>query len=71
MTSSIMTTSSPADKWNNCAFHDKRMKLGRLVTNMSRNIFGYKATSDWSHDQYGGSLQERGVSSHTFPMDLT
>ena len=34
-----------------CAFYDKRMKLGTLVKHLHPSIFGYRAISDWSHDQ--------------------
>ena len=48
--------SSPADNWNNCAFDDKRMKLGTHVKHIQRSIFSYRAISDWSRDPYGGSF---------------
>ena len=47
---------SPADKWNNCAFNDKRMKLGTHVKHIQQSIFGYRAISDSSGDQHGGSF---------------
>jgi len=47
---------SPADRWNNCAFYDKRMKLGTQVRHIRQSIFSYRAISDWSRDQYGGSF---------------
>ena len=54
---------SPADKWYNCAINDKRMKLGTNVEHMKRNIFRYRAISDWSRDQYGGCILKRAWSS--------
>ena len=47
---------SPADKWNNYAFDDKRMKLGTHVKHIQLSIFSYRAILDWSRDPYGRSL---------------
>ena len=50
------TVLSPADKWNNCALDDKRMKLGIHVKHIQKSIFSYRTISDWSRDPYGGSV---------------
>ena len=54
----LPSKNSPADKWNNCAFDDKRMKLGTHVKHMQLSIFSYRAISDWSRDPYGRSLSK-------------
>ena len=50
------SVNSLAGKWKNCTFYDKRMKLGTQVKHTLLSIFSYRAISDWSRDQYGGSF---------------